>query len=463
MENKSEKEPIKVDASSKQLAGTLWRLSYPSMIAMGLQFLYDLVDMVWVGQISKTAISGVTLFTSIYVLFGILNEIAGASSVSMISQNYGRGDMEKTRRIAEQTISFKIVLAVLSGILLAVFLKPLLYFFLPNQDVIQAALEYGRLRLFFIPVMFSSYSVNTIFRCTGDAKTPMRIMLVSAVLNMILDPVFMFDVIPGIGMRGLGLGVFGASLATVLSQGVSFLYGFFVLLNRKNNVTITLRGLFVLDKKIDKDLLLIGLPSGVNLLLRMFSQTVILKFVAAYGADAVALAGVGSKFNQFAFMPIFGFSMGASAMVGQSLGRENVREAQFTAKLAAVFSVAVISVFTAAAFRVPHLLLWPFFKNDSAALKEGALMLKISYTALPILAAAMGIGTVFRGSGYYRPLLYATGGARWLVHIPVLFLTVNILQLPLFTVWSAFVLSEIAEAVIVYYHYKKGVWRSSRV
>ena len=241
-------------------------------------------------------------------------------------------------------------------------------------------------------------------------------MLVSAVLNMILDPVFMFDVIPGIGMRGLGLGVFGASLATVLSQGVSFLYGFFVLLNRKNNVTITLRGLFVLDKKIDKDLLLIGLPSGVNLLLRMFSQTVILKFVAAYGADAVALAGVGSKFNQFAFMPIFGFSMGASAMVGQSLGRENVREAQFTA-----------------------------------------------YTALPILAAAMGIGTVFRGSGYYRPLLYATGGARWLVHIPALFLAVNILQLPLFTVWSAFVLSEIAEAVIVYYHYKKGVWRSSRV
>ena len=97
MENKSEKEPIKVDASSKQLAGTLWRLSYPSMIAMGLQFVYDLVDMAWVGQISKTAISGVTLFTSIYVLFGILNEIAGASSVSMISQNYGRGDMEKTR------------------------------------------------------------------------------------------------------------------------------------------------------------------------------------------------------------------------------------------------------------------------------------------------------------------------------------------------------------------------------
>ena len=90
-------------------------------------------------------------------------------------------------------------------------------------------------------------------------------------------------------------------------------------------------------------------------------------------------------------------------------------------------------------------------------------MLKISYTALPILAAAMGIGTVFRGSGYYRPLLYATGGARWLVHIPALFLAVNILQLPLFTVWSAFVLSEIAEAVIVYYHYKKGVWRSSRV
>ena len=107
----------------KKISKNLWKLAYPTMISAGLQNFYDIVDMVWVGQISKTALSGVTLFSSIYMLFTILNEVAGASSVSMISQNYGRGDMEKTQRIAEQTISFKVVLAVISGSLLALFFK----------------------------------------------------------------------------------------------------------------------------------------------------------------------------------------------------------------------------------------------------------------------------------------------------------------------------------------------------
>lgn len=132
----------------KKISKNLWKLAYPTMISAGLQNFYDIVDMVWVGQISKTALSGVTLFSSIYMLFTILNEVAGASSVSMISQNYGRGDMEKTQRIAEQTISFKVVLAIMSAFLLAVFLKPILWFFLPDQEVLNSALEYGWLRIF---------------------------------------------------------------------------------------------------------------------------------------------------------------------------------------------------------------------------------------------------------------------------------------------------------------------------
>lgn len=233
----------------KKISKNLWKLAYPTMISAGLQNFYDIVDMVWVGQISKTALSGVTLFSSIYLLFTILNEVAGASSVSMISQNYGRGDMEKTQRIAEQTISFKVVLAVISGSLLALFLKPILWFFLPDQEVLNSALEYGWLRIFFIPVMFSSYSVNTIFRCTGDAKTPLHIMIISTIINLVLDPVFMFDIIPGTNIPGLGMGVFGAALATVTARTISFLYGFLILLSGRRKVKISFRGLLDLTKK----------------------------------------------------------------------------------------------------------------------------------------------------------------------------------------------------------------------
>ena len=449
--------------SAGKISGKLWKLAYPTMISMGLQSFYDIVDMAWVGQISKRALSGVALFSTVYMLFTILNEIAGASSVSMIAQNYGRGDMEKTQRIAEQTISFKVVLAIISAILLAFFLKPLLWFFLPEEEVIKNALEYGWIRIFFIPIMFSSYSVNTIFRCTGDAKTPMQIMIISAVLNLILDPIFMFDVIPGTNIAGCGMGIFGAALATVIARTASFLYGFIILLAGHKKIKISFKGLFKLDKKIDKDLLLIGLPSGVNLLVRTFAQVTIMKFVTVYGADAVALAGVGGKFSQFAFMPMFGFNMGGSTLIGHSLGRENIPQAKLTARLASFMSFSVIAVFTVIIFTVPQPLLKLFFKDDTAMITQGAAMVKIFYCSFLILAAGLGLATVFAGSGHTKPLLYSTLASRWFIQIPFLFLVVNILHLPLYAVWSSYIASEIAEFSVIFYHYKKSVWCHKRV
>ena len=450
-------------SNTKKISKDLWLLSYPTMISMGLQTFYDIVDMAWVGRISKTALSGVTIFTSIYMLFTIFNEIAGASSVSMISQNYGRGDMEKTRRIAEQTISFKIILAIISGILIAIILKPLLWFFLPDEEVVNAALEYGWIRLFFIPVMFSSFSVNTIFRCTGDAKTPMYIMIISASLNLILDPILMFDIVPLLGIPGFGFGVFGAALATVIARTISFLYGFIILLSGRRKIKITFKGLFKLDKEIDKDLLLIGLPSGINVLLRSFSQTLVMKFVAVYGADAVALSGVGGRLGQLAFMPMFGFNMGGSAMVGQSLGKNNVQEAKQISKIAAFLSASVVACIAIIVYTFPQVFLHFFFRDDTEILRQGAIMLKFIYASLAILSTGLGFATVFTGSGYTKPLLYATAGCRWFVQVPVLFLFVTVLKLPLFSVWLASFLAEITETSILFYHYRKGIWCNKRV
>ena len=436
----------------KKISKNLWKLAYPTMISAGLQNFYDIVDMVWVGQISKTALSGVTLFSSIYMLFTILNEVAGASSVSMISQNYGRGDMEKTQRIAEQTISFKIVLAIMSAFLLAIFLKPILWFFLPDQEVLNSALEYGWLRIFFIPVMFSSYSVNTIFRFTGDA-----------IINLVLDPVFMFDIIPGTNIPGLGMGVFGAALATVTARTISFLYGFLILLSGRRKVKISFKGLFKLDKKIDTDLLLIGLPSGINSLVRSFAQVTIMKFVTVYGADAVALAGVGGKLSQFAFMPIFGFNMGGATLVGQSLGRDNVKEAKLTSKINAFMSASVVGIFAVIIMGTPQTFLRFFFPNDPSMLLQGSLMLRIFYPSFIILSMGLGLAVVFSGSGHTRPILYSTLGSRWFVQIPFLFLVVNILHLPLFAVWTSYIFSEAAEFMVILYHYRKGAWCNKRV
>lgn len=455
--------------SKKVIAAKLWKLGYPTMIAMGMQSFYDIVDMAWIGQYSQDAVTGVTIFSVLYQLFTVLNEVAGSSSVSMISQSYGRGDKLHTQSISEQTISFKVVLAVLSGLLLFVFLKPLLYVYTKNEAVIQHALDYGWLRIFFLPLAFSSYSVNTIFRCTDDSKTPMKIMVFAGFLNFILDPIFIFDTVPTLGIlpqslqiHGLGMGAFGASLATCLSITVSFLIGFAILLSGKTGRTINVKGLFKLNREIDMNLLRIGLPAGFNIFVRQLFMSLLIKFVSQYGDGATALAGVGGKLSGFALVPLFGFNMASSAIVGHQLGRDEVPAAKRTAILGAVICSATVFVITVFILLFPQVILSAFFDN-AETIKKGITMVRILSCSYIPLAFAIGIQAVFSGSGHTRPLLYATIGSSWVVQLPFLFFAVSVFHLPLEAVWVSYVISELAHLCIALYHYKKGAWTTKRV
>ena len=444
------------------IAKDLWHLSYPTMTSYALQSFYDLVDIAWVTRISSNALSGVTLFTTIYSLFTVLNEVAGASSVSMISQSYGRGTKEYTKRICEQTISFKVVLAIFSAVLILIFLSPLLKFYSSDEAVYTAAMEYGLIRIFFTPIMFSSYSVNTIFRCTGDSKTPMTIMFIASIINIVLDPVLMFKRVPFINIQGAGLGVFGAALATVIATSLSFVYGFIILLSGKRDIKISFKGLFSLDREIDLSLLKIGFPSGINLFVRQLSGAVIMKFVSVYGFVAIAIAGIGAKLSQLANMPIFGFTMGGSALVGHALGRENVKDAKATSIFAALMASTLVGIFIILVYSFPHFFMSFFLtKHDEIALSI-PMVYFLSFSLLP-LAFAQGLSVSFSGAGDNKPKLYSSVISRWVFQIPFLYVVVRCLSLPLYFVWTSYILAEIVELLIVLFCYVKRPWWEKRV
>ena len=444
------------------IAKNLWHLSYPTMTSYALQSFYDVVDIAWVTRISSNALSGVTLFTTIYSLFTVLNEVAGASSVSMISQSYGRGTKEYTKRICEQTISFKVVLAIFSAVLILIFLSPLLKFYSSDEAVYTAAMEYGLIRIFFTPIMFSSYSVNTIFRCTGDSKTPMTIMFIASIINIVLDPILMFERVPFINIQGAGLGVFGAALATVIATSLSFAYGFIILLSGKRDIKISFKGLFSLDREIDLSLLKIGFPSGINLFVRQLSGAVIMKFVSVYGFVAIAIAGIGAKLSQLANMPIFGFTMGGSALVGHALGRENVKDAKATSIFAALMASTLVGIFIILVYSFPHFFMSFFLtKPDEIALSI-PMVYFLSFSLLP-LAFAQGLSVSFSGAGDNKPKLYSSVISRWIFQIPFLYIVVRCLALPLYFVWSSYILAEFVELLIVLFCYVKRPWWEKRV
>lgn len=450
------------DLLTGDLKSNLLRMSIPTMLGFMLQSVYDIVDIIWIGRISSSAVAGVTLFSTIFWMVDILNEIIGTSSISLISQGYGAKDQNKTSLAIEQTLVFKALVAVIAAIIMLLTIKPLLNIFSKDTVVIQSALSYGYIRIFFLPIMFSSYTVNTALRCLGDAKTPMKIMFVSSILNVILDPILMFETIPGTSIPGFNLGVLGAGIATVISTVVAFIIGFYILISGKGKIKIKIKNLFKLDFAVDKKLLTIGLPSGMEMLFRQFSGMITIYFVSDYGTNALAAVGIGNKLFNFAFMPLLGFAIGSSSIVGQCLGAENIGRAKETVKYSTLINVSLMCLITLVAFLFPSFIMKAFIK-DLDVVAIGIPMIKIMTPALIASGVSMGLGSVFSGSGHNTPFMVSSLISRWGVQIPLIAIMVRVLNLPINYIWSTFLIANIVEVIVVYIFYKKGTWEHKRV
>ena len=418
--------------------------------------------MIWVGRIDKSAVAGVTIFSTIFWLIEVLNEVIGTSSISLISQSYGSGDMKRTRVTIEQTVTFKALVAVVAAVIMLIILRPIIYFFTDDQEVIKAALDYGYIRAFFLPIMFSSYTVNTALRCLGDAKTPMRIMIISSILNLILDPIFMFETIPGTSIPGLNMGVFGAALATVISVVAAFLIGFWLLMSGRAKIRLTIKGLFKLNWEIDRKLLTIGLPTGVEMLMRNLSGIITLKFVSIYGVATVAAFGIGNKLSGFAFMPLVGIMMGGSAIIGQCLGAGELKRAKETARFAALVNGCVMIVISGLAIIFAKDVMRIFIKEQEV-IQAGVPMISIMVPALIPAAVSMGLGTALSGAGHNIPFLVSSIAARWGAQIPLMAAAVFLFKLPVIYIWFCFVIADIVEMLVIMVSYKRGTWETKRV
>ena len=457
MQKKSKK-----DLTKGNITKNLLIISVPTMFGFFAQTLYDFIDMIWIGQISAQAVAGVAIFSTIFWLADIFNEIIGLSSISMISQSFGTGQTEKTKQIIEQSIFFKMIISLIMSIILIIILKPLSLFFSDEPIVIQHILDYGIIRSLFLPFMFSSFSVNTAMRCIGDARHPMIIMTATAILNIILDPILMFETIPGTSISGLGWGIQGAAIATVFSTFIAFLIGFTILLTGKSHIRISFSGLFKLTKNNVKKLSIIGLPTGLEMFFRQGGQFLLLKFVSFYGTNALATFGIGMRLFNVVFLPLLGLAMGGSAVAGQNLGANQIDRAHRTALCAVYFGSIVTSLIAAVTVSFPEEIIG-IFVNQNEVIEIGKNMIYIIAPSFIAVAISMGLNIVFAGSGYNLPYLVSGIISRWFFQIPFSGLIVYILHLPISYIWFGFLVAEFIELLTILIYYRQGNWKNTKV
>ena len=287
-----------VDLLRGDIKSGLLRFALPLFLGQVFQQMYNMVDALVVGNLcGENALAAVTSTGSlIFLIVGFFGGVYGGVGV-VIARCYGAGDEHQVKR----AVGTAVLGTVISGVfltLLGVFGSPVLLRWMGTPaEVMGDAVDY--LGIYFMGILFVVLynSATGIFQAIGDSKRPLYYLIVSSVANVVLDILF---------VGPMGMGVKGAALATVIAQGLSAGLAFFRLSRAQGAWRVTLRGL-CLDKPLLREMLRIGLPSGVQNSVIAFANVMVQSSVNVFGAAAMAGNGAFVKLEGFAFIPVNAF------------------------------------------------------------------------------------------------------------------------------------------------------------
>ena len=336
---------------SAPIPKALLALGIPTMIGMLINALYNLVDTYFVGGLGTDQMGAVTVAFPLGQIVVGLGLLFGNGAAAYLSRLLGRGDKDTANKVASTAIYSGVSIGAIVILFSIIFLEPILKQAGAIESVIPYAVTYSRIYIVFSIFNVFNVTMNNIVSSEGAAKTAMCALLAGAVLNVILDPVFIY---------ALNLGVAGAAIATAISQIISTLVYLCYILRKKSVFNFSIKEC-CFAKEIISEILKIGIPTLIFQLLTSLSIGMINSAAKEYGGSALAAMGPVTKIMSMGTLIVFGFLKGFQPIAGFSYGAkkfDRLREAIRTAVLwstifcvifgfvAAVFSTQIVSLFT---------------------------------------------------------------------------------------------------------------------
>lgn len=337
MEQKITKNPLGYEKISKLLRG----FAIPSIIAMLVSSLYNIVDQIFIGQgvgyLGNAATNVSYPLTTICLAIALLIGIGSASNFSL---SLGAGDKDKAARVTGNAICMMFTLGIIYAIVIEIFLVPMLNAFGSTPEVLPYAESYTRITAIGMPLLIVTNAMSNLARADGSPKYSMTCMVIGAVINTILDPVFIFV---------FDMGVAGAAWATVIGQFFSFLFAIRYI---KKFKSIELkREHFRLNGKLCATTATLGMSNSLNQIALTVVQIVMNNSLTHYGALSaygkeipLAACGIVMKTNAILLAVIIGISQGSQPIVGFNYGARQYDRVKATYKLAIICNLAVSAV-----------------------------------------------------------------------------------------------------------------------
>ncbi len=361
----------------------LLKLSIPMIMGMMMQVFYNLVDTYFIGRLEDpNQLAAANIAFPVFVLLMAIANIIGTGAASYISRCLGKKDYENANKTASISFMLVVIFSLIVTIFGVLFCSRIVKLLGTSDEVYNYTYEYVKIMFLGSITVIGSFTLGQIIRSEGDMKTFVRGMMTGTILNIILDPVFIFT---------FNMGIKGAAIATIIGYSVSLIYYLSCFISGKSILKIN-KNYMIYDKVILGEIFKIGIPGSLNQMLMGVANVVSNNIAITYGTLTVAGIGVAMKVMMIGTFIFIGFSSGTQPFIGFNYGANNLDRVKEAVKKS-VTMTTIIGIILAIIFYLFSENIIRTFISDNDVVKEGSIILKVLLLSLPFIGGQM-IATV---------------------------------------------------------------------
>lgn len=370
------------------VSSVITKLAIPAIIGMLINAVYNFVDTMFVSWIGTNAMSAAQVGFPAFMMLTAFGQLFGIGGSSYLSRLMGEKKMDRANQTATVVFGSAVLTAIAISMAGIAFLEPILQLFGATQETMALASSYTRILFIGAPFIVGNMALNNLLRAEGSAIQSMFGLILGAVLNIILDPIFIFAFDMGIG---------GAALATILAQAVTTLFLLSYYLRGKSMIHIHPKH-FRPSLEIYTETLKIGTPTLIRQLLASFAIGIMNNAAADYGIEAVAAIGIVSKVFMLGFYALLGYAQGFLPVAGFNYGAkkfDRVLEAtKVGSRVSTIYCLVIFALFSLLAQPIIAI-----FKPDPQVAALAVQGLRIWAISLPVLGYSIIVNMLFQAIG----------------------------------------------------------------
>ena len=428
----------RIDGFLNNPSKALWTLAIPIMAGMGIHTLYTIVDMIFIGRLGGDAIAAVAFNMPLFFLVLGLSFGVGSGVTASIARFIGAKDKVSADNTAEHAVALGLIISIILTTLGLIYGEDLLRRLGATKSVLPVSWSYLKISLIGLPFMVFSTFFRSILSGEGDMKLPMAVAGLGTIINIILDPIFIFT---------LEFGVGGAAMASAISQLIVFLIFVYMLFIKEHAYIKFRMGDFSPSMFIVKDIIRVGFPASMSMIIMAFGQLVFNRILVRFSTDAVAAYQVGGRMDMVIFLPIMAIASALTTIVGMFYGAKEFEKIKFIAKYGIICAIMVTSILS--------ILLYIFapFVVKSFTQEVDIQSIAVTYMRTicliyPLIAFGMSVGRILQGLGKGLPMLVITSIRILGVSAPLALFFTMVLNKPIEWVWYAMIISTIVSILI---------------